>query len=247
MVRSLVALIFFAPLLLKAQSQYAEQLRAGNSAYTDSNYTQAEEAYRKSAADDPSSAKAAFNLGDALYRQERYEEAIEAFEKSYGKQSDPQQQSKSLQNLGNAHYQMKNYPEAAKAYGESLKLDPENEEARYNMAQAIRRIQEPPPQQEQQEGEKQEKEEQEENKQEQAQPQPQEEENESSEEQEQQAGEEEMPQADPDENQEQEGGKIDKEEALRLLEALEKQEEELQKKLMRENAPKAEIKSEKDW
>jgi Ca-activated chloride channel family protein len=247
MVRSLVALIFFAPLLLKAQSQYAEQLRAGNSAYTDSNYTQAEEAYRKSAADDPSSAKAAFNLGDALYRQERYEEAIEAFEKSYGKQSDPQQQSKSLQNLGNAHYQMKNYPEAAKAYGESLKLDPENEEARYNMAQALRRIQEPPPQQEQQEGEKQEKEEQEENKQEQAQPQPQEEENESSEEQEQQAGEEEMPQADPDENQEQEGGKIDKEEALRLLEALEKQEEELQKKLMRENAPKAEIKSEKDW
>lgn len=247
MVRSLVALIFFAPLLLKAQSQYAEQLRAGNSAYTDSNYTQAEEAYRKSAADDPSSAKAAFNLGDALYRQERYEEAIEAFEKSYGKQSDPQQQSKSLQNLGNAHYQMKNYQEAAKAYGESLKLDPENEEARYNMAQAIRRIQEPPPQQEQQEGEKQEKEEQEENKQEQAQPQPQEEENESSEEQEQQAGEEEMPQADPDENQEQEGGKIDKEEALRLLEALEKQEEELQKKLMRENAPKAEIKSEKDW
>ena len=247
MVRSLVALIFFAPLLLKAQSQYAEQLRAGNSAYTDSNYTQAEEAYRKSAADDPSSAKAAFNLGDALYRQERYEEAIEAFEKSYGKQSDPQQQSKSLQNLGNAHYQLKNYPEAAKAYGESLKLDPENEEARYNMAQAIRRIQEPPPQQEQQEGEKQEKEEQEENKQEQAQPQPQEEENESSEEQEQQAGEEEMPQADPDENQEQEGGKIDKEEALRLLEALEKQEEELQKKLMRENAPKAEIKSEKDW
>lgn len=247
MVRSLVALIFFAPLLLKAQSQYAEQLRAGNSAYTDSNYTQAEEAYRKSAADDPSSAKAAFNLGDALYRQERYEEAIEAFEKSYGKQSDPQQQSKSLQNLGNAHYQMKNYPEAAKAYGESLKLDPENEEARYNMAQAIRRIQEPPPQQEQQEGEKQEKEEQEENKQEQAQPQPQEEEDDSSEEQEQQAGEEEMPQADPDENQEQEGGKIDKEEALRLLEALEKQEEELQKKLMRENAPKAEIKSEKDW
>jgi len=247
MVRSLVALIFFAPLLLKAQSQYAEQLRAGNSAYTDSNYTQAEEAYRKSAADDPSSAKAAFNLGDALYRQERYEEAIEAFEKSYGKQSDPQQQSKSLQNLGNAHYQMKNYQEAAKAYGESLKLDPENEEARYNMAQAIRRIQEPPPQQEQQEGEKQEKEEQEENKQEQAQPQPQEEEDDSSEEQEQQAGEEEMPQADPDENQEQEGGKIDKEEALRLLEALEKQEEELQKKLMRENAPKAEIKSEKDW
>lgn len=247
MVRSLVALIFFAPLLLKAQSQYAEQLRAGNSAYTDSNYTQAEEAYRKSAADDPSSAKAAFNLGDALYRQERYEEAIEAFEKSYGKQSDPQQQSKSLQNLGNAHYQMKNYPEAAKAYGESLKLDPENEEARYNMAQALRRIQEPPPQQEQQEGEKQEKEEQEENKQEQAQPQPQEEEDDSSEEQEQQAGEEEMPQADPDENQEQEGGKIDKEEALRLLEALEKQEEELQKKLMRENAPKAEIKSEKDW
>ncbi|NBR82799.1 MAG: tetratricopeptide repeat protein [Flavobacteriia bacterium] len=143
---------------------------------------------------------------------------------------------------------MKNYPEAAKAYGESLKLDPENEEARYNMAQAIRRIQEPPPpQQEQQEGEKQEKEEQEENKQEQAQPQPQEEEDDSSEEQEQQAGEEEMPQADPDENQEQEGGKIDKEEALRLLEALEKQEEELQKKLMRENAPKAEIKSEKDW
>ena len=247
MVRSLVALILLAPLLLKAQSQYAEQLRAGNSAYTDSNYTQAEEAYRKSAADDPSSAKAAFNLGDALYRQERYEEAIEAFEKSYGKQSDPQQQSKSLQNLGNAHYQLKNYPEAAKAYGESLKLDPENEEARYNMAQALRRIQEPPPQQEQQEGEKQEKEEQEENKQEQAQPQPQEEENDSSEEQEQQAGEEEMPQVDPDENQEQEGGKIDKEEALRLLEALEKQEEELQKKLMRENAPKAEIKSEKDW
>ena len=247
MVRSLVALIFFAPMCLKAQSEYAQQLRAGNSAYTDSNYTQAEEAYRMSSAEDPSSAKAAFNLGDALYRQERYEEAIEAFEKSYRKQSDPQGQSKSLQNLGNAQYQLKNYPEAVKAYGESLKLDPENEEARYSMAQAIRRIQQPPPQQEQQDGEKEEKEEQEENKQEQPQPQQQEDQDESSEEQKQKAGEEEKPREDPKESQEQEGGEINKEEALRLLEALEKQEEELQKKLMRENAPKAEIKSEKDW
>lgn len=234
------------PLVTTAQNEYARQMRAGNRAYADSNFAQAEAAYRLGASNSSTSAKADFNLGDALYRQERYEEALEAYQSSLQKMERSTDRSNALHNMGNTFFQMEKYEEAARSYAEALKLDPEDEDTRYNLAQTLRRMQQPPPQQQQQQSDQQEQSDQEEQQDQQGQGNPQEEQ------EQQDSGE----SGDQDEQEqdaqdiEQTGDEakpLNKEEAERLLDALEKQEEALQKKLQKENRPKQENRSEKDW
>lgn len=62
--------------------------------------------------------------GAAHYRAKAYEEALEAMQGL--------EDSRSRYNRGNALAQLGRYPEAIEQYEQALKLDPENEDARYN-------------------------------------------------------------------------------------------------------------------
>lgn len=251
MVRSLVAIICFSALSATAQNNYARQLRQGNKAYADSSYTDAEASYRISAEERPGSAIPQFNLGDALYRQERFEEALEAYESGYDKLNTDAERADVLHNMGNAHFKMENYEDAAKAYQEALKLQPDDDETRYNLAQSIRRMRMPPPQQQQQQQEGDQEENEDENGQSSPQQDQQEQDqqhNENEEEQEEQGDpSEENPSGEKPINDQGEQEKLNREEAERLLEALQKQEEELREKLQKAERPKKKVKTEKDW
>ena len=65
-----------------ASAQSDEKLiRKGNRDYKRSNYTEAEVNYKKALEVRPNNANAQFNIGDALFAQENYDEAYEAFQK----------------------------------------------------------------------------------------------------------------------------------------------------------------------
>ncbi|MEC7646104.1 MAG: tetratricopeptide repeat protein, partial [Bacteroidota bacterium] len=55
-------------------------LRDGNKLYTDSSYNEAEMKYRKSLEKDQDYFNASFNLADAIYKQQRYEESSALFD-----------------------------------------------------------------------------------------------------------------------------------------------------------------------
>lgn len=69
--------------LLNASAAFAASARSlvkqGNQAYQSEDYDGAVEAYTQAASEDPESPAAAFNRGAALYRQERFGDAIPAF------------------------------------------------------------------------------------------------------------------------------------------------------------------------
>ena len=65
-----------------ASAQTDEKLiRKGNRDYKRSDYTEAEVKYRKALEARPNNANAQFNLGDALFAQQNYDAAYEAFQK----------------------------------------------------------------------------------------------------------------------------------------------------------------------
>ena len=96
----------------------------GNRMYRDKKYSDAEASYRKALEKNKELQQGTFNLGDALYQQERFGEAAEQYNLSASRASDPKIKSQSYHNLGNALLKGKKLPESISAYKDALKLNP---------------------------------------------------------------------------------------------------------------------------
>jgi tetratricopeptide (TPR) repeat protein len=95
---------------------------------------------------------AVFNSGDALYKQKKYEDAGKQFIETHKMNEDKVKKSASLYNLGNSFLMANKLQESIEAYKNSLKLKPDNPEAKYNLAYAqdlLRKQQEQQQQQQQ--------------------------------------------------------------------------------------------------
>ena len=120
--RYLLSLVFFS-LFVSASLLDFKYLEEAKEAYTDKNYTKAQENYAKVNSDE-----ARFNEADSLYRQKKYKEAIEVYKSIV----DPKLEAKKLHNIGNAYAQMKKIDEAIKSYEDALKLK-EDKDTRFNL------------------------------------------------------------------------------------------------------------------
>ena len=81
----------------------------------------------------PTNAEAQFNLGDALYQQENYKDAVEAFQKVLELTPDAKLKSKAVFNMGNCMLEQGKYYDAFNIYKVALKFDAGNEDALYNL------------------------------------------------------------------------------------------------------------------
>ena len=119
---------------LSASAQSDEKLiRKGNRDYKRGNYTEAEVNYKKALEVRPNNANAQFNLGDALFAQENYDAAYEAFQKVVEMSPDAKLKSNAVFNMGNCLLAQDKFYDAFNIYKVSLKLNPENENALYNL------------------------------------------------------------------------------------------------------------------
>lgn len=110
-------------------------IRAGNRAYAEGDYAGGEEHYREALAREPRSFGAAFNLADALVRQERYDEALGILDSlAAGETLTAQQRARTEYNRGNALLAGQKLKEAEEAYKQSLRNDPSDMDAKYNLA-----------------------------------------------------------------------------------------------------------------
>jgi len=208
---------------------------------------------------------------------EKGAEARQAFQKSLKGNDDTRMQSDAWHNIGNSLLMEQDPENAIEAYKAALRANPQNEAARYNLSYALRMLNDEQEQNEQdQQGEgEQEQNEQEQNEQDQQgegeqeqseQDQQGEGEQEQNEQEQQGEGEQEQNEqeqqgeGEQEQNeQEQQGegeqpaapeqieGQISKEDMERILESLERGEEEVQAKLMRAKSQGKKKKIEKDW
>ena len=108
-------------------------LRKGNRQYKKGNYEEAEVQYKKALEARPNNANAQFNIGDALYGQESYDAAYEAFQKVVEMTPDAKLKANAVYNMGNCLLAQDKYYDAFNVYKVALKLNPDNEDALYNL------------------------------------------------------------------------------------------------------------------
>ena len=111
-------------------------LRAGNALYEQENYPEAEIRYRKAQEQSPTY-EGLFNLADALYKQKRYDEALNILKQISRDEVAGPHAPDAHYNLGNTYFQQKKLPEAAEAYKNALRRNPLDDEARYNLAYVL--------------------------------------------------------------------------------------------------------------
>ncbi len=241
---------FFAA-SLHAQGAGRKQVLEGNRKYAEGKYDEANDHYRDAEIDNPESAIVKFNIGDVLYQKRNYEEALKTYQDAIQKSDDIKLQAQGYYNIGNTLYRLNKWPESILAYQQALKLDPNDDDAKYNLeyvrAKLKENAQKQPQEQQNQQQQQQQNQQQDsqqnqddQNQQDQQQQEPQAGEQQQ---QEQSQGEEEQ-QAQEQQGQAQEQ-KLTKEEAERLLQALEKQEKDAQKQ--RQVKARGRVRVEKDW
>ena len=130
--RFVLMLLLLTAMTVQAQS-IEKQIRKGNRQYRKGDYAEAEVKYRKALEDQPNSADAQFNLGDALYQQENYDAAYEAFQKVVDMTPDAKLKSKAVFNMGNCLLEQEKYYNAFNLLKVALKFDPNNDDALYNL------------------------------------------------------------------------------------------------------------------
>lgn len=120
-----------------AQAQTPNKLiRQGNDQYKKQNYTDAEADYKKALQKSKNSSNGLFNLGNSLYQQKRYKEAYEQYAASEKLSNDKASKAQANYNMGNTYMGQKDWKSSIQAYEQALKLDPQDDQARYNLAYA---------------------------------------------------------------------------------------------------------------
>ena len=244
--------IMMLPILAVAQENPAanDLIEKGNKLYEDGNYGEAEMTYREGQAQGADAFISGFNLGDALFKQERYEEAAAAFQSLPNLTDDKEKKASAFHNLGNSFLKAQKFQESVDAYKQSLRNNPKDLETKYNLAYAKRMLQEQQ-EQEQQNQDNQENQDKQDQKQDQQQQQDQNKEEKKDDEQKQDQQQQQQDQKQEEQNQEQQQpqeNKISKEDAERMLDALNQEEKDIRDRLEQQKVRKG-VKGtiEKDW
>ena len=216
---------------LISQSQNKKGLlKEGNSLYNDSSYNMAEMKYRKSLEKDQNYFNASFNLADAIYKQERFKESSSLFDALKDNAKNDVDLAKINHNHGNSLMKENKTDLAIEAYKNALRQNPKDEDTRYNLAYA---------QKMKQQEQNQQKDQQKEDKQQDQQKDKQKEDKQQEQQKEDKQQEQQKDQQKKDD--------MSKEDAEKMLEALEQREKELQEKLQKKKVKGQKIKILKDW
>lgn len=240
-------------MIIAAGSVYGQSLRGhvnkGVEQYDDKKYAEAEVNFKKGLETVPNNFQAEFNLGDAYFRQQRYDEAVKAFQQSVVKTDDKNLKAKAFHNIGNSHLKAQKLKESVEAYKQSLKLNPHDQETKYNLSYALNLLKNQQQNQQNQNQQNQNDKNQDKDKQDQQDQQNQNDQNQNKDQNKQQNPQDnEAKQDETKQNKQQpkpDKEKMSKEEAERILNAIKNNEQELQNKIRKHKGKR--VPTEKDW
>ena len=206
--------LFLIPCSLVFGQREASDVRKGNKQYNKQDYNAAEISYRRALDTNKESYAAQYNLGEALFKQDKYPEALAAYESAarmLDKNKDKEQMAKVMHNIGNCQFAQQQYDKAVAAFQESLRANPKDNDTRYNLVKAMEMLQQQQEQQQQNQNQQQQQQEQ---------------------------------QQEQQEQQQQQEQQMDQETAERILQALEQDEQDTQEKMERQQGKKRRVEKE---
>jgi tetratricopeptide (TPR) repeat protein len=134
---SLFLIVFcLLPVASMAQNEKA-LIKKGNEAYEKMEYDNAITNYQQATGKNPANPIAQYNLGNALYKNKKTDEAVQAYENALSNSTSNTDKAKTFYNKGVVLQNNKKLPECIEAYKNALKLDPQDEDARQNLQKAL--------------------------------------------------------------------------------------------------------------
>lgn len=110
-------------------------VRKGNRQFANQRYEQSADSYQQALVYDSTSFAAKYNLGNAMFRTERYDRAEQLLTATAADSlQSTTDRAEAYFNLGNAQFAQQKLQEALQSYRRSLTLNPDDLEAKYNYA-----------------------------------------------------------------------------------------------------------------
>lgn len=231
--------------LLLAMHGFAQKerkyIRQGNKEFEKQDYENSEVLYRKAMdLDEKKTHKPLFNIGDALYKQEKYDDAVNEFNNLTDYELSKDEKAKIYHNLGNSYLKNKKYKESIEAYKNALRNNPNDMDTKYNLVYAKKKLDQ---QQQQQQNQDQNKDQNKDNKDQNKDKQNQDQNKDKQDKKDDQQDKQDQNQ----DKQQQQKQQISKEDAERILQALANDEKKTQQKVKEQKAAAAKVKVEKEW
>ena len=145
-------LLLLAATTASAQMTDRQYIRQGNKQFRSGDYANAEVSYRKAIEKNAKNPQAAFNLGNALMAQKKDSAAVEQFEGAARLETNSLRKAQAYHNMGVICQTHKMYGEAIEAYKNALRLNPKDDETRYNLVLCKHQKQKQDQQQQNQQG-----------------------------------------------------------------------------------------------
>lgn len=234
------------PLAAAAQKEN-RHIRSGNDLFAAGQYDKAEEAYREATGIAPDSYKANFNLGSAQYKQQNYDEAITNFRIVANTQKDKKRIAAAHFNIGNALLSQQKYDEAIEAYKTALRNDPADADAKYNLAYARKMKDQNKSCDNKQDDKNEDKKDDNKDQKNQDQQNKDKQDQQNKDNKDKQDNKDQKPEDSQDQQQQQQKPRVSKENADRMLDALNNDEKATQERVKQEQAKAKKVRVEKDW
>lgn len=147
------ALLVLMVSVMYGQNKETEQIKKESKVYTynankalaENSFADAEAEYRKAISKDGENATAKYNLGNAYYQNESYEQAFNRYKQASEVALTKAEKHKAYHNMGNVFMKNKEYEKAVAAYKNALRNNPTDDETRYNFALAKEMLEKNPP------------------------------------------------------------------------------------------------------
>lgn len=227
-----IFLFFVCASLMFAQSKRSLN-NDGVDLYKEKKFADAEVKFKKALEKDSKLFQGHFNLGDAYYKQGRFDEAIQSYQNSLQFAENNNEKASVYHNIGNSLIKKQQFKDGIEAYKQSLKLNPNDLDTKYNLSYALNMMKQNQQNQNQQ------------NKNDKNKDQNKDQNKEQNQDQKKQDQDKKNDQKQNQQQQQQQKNQISKEEAQRILEAMKNNEKDMQKKL-RKIQGKA-YSTDKDW
>ena len=145
--KRLIFIIYLTALSFVAFGQNERKhVRSGNKLFLDAvsdttkidsvKFSNAETEYRKALNKKPNDLQWNFNLADAIYKQQRFDEAAGKFSEIAEKMTTPQEKARALHNMGNSELMNQKIDESIETYKKALRQNPTDLDTKYNLAYA---------------------------------------------------------------------------------------------------------------
>ena len=120
--------------------EWRDSLDVARNAYENKDYSKALKYYESAQKKAPENIDLSDEMGQSAYKAREFEKAEKIYQQNGGNKKSNKAKSENYHNVGNSRMKSKNFQGAVDAYKESLRMNPNDEQTRYNLSEAIRQL-----------------------------------------------------------------------------------------------------------